>query len=304
MGELGLNKIMGALLATALFLFGLNEVANAVFGGGGHHETHEYASLNDWAKESFHGYRIDIADTGGGPVEEEDVFDLGLVLASADIAAGETAMRQCVQCHTWDEGGANGTGPNLYAMMGRDIASVDGFAYSGALSGVDGVWTYEAMNEWLTNPGAFARGNKMAFAGLRSPRKDAERANIIAFLASVTPNAPAFPSPLTVDAAVEAAEGGFVEEVGADGASDDAETISGDAALDPATDAANVVAEAAVETANEAIDAATDGAEAATDGVIDTVTEATDDTVDNTLQVIEEAAEDAAETAEDLVDQP
>ncbi|MEO9968747.1 MAG: c-type cytochrome [Hyphomonadaceae bacterium] len=205
MGELGFNKFFGALLATLLLILGLNEASNMLFSsGGGHHGGHHYDSQNEWAADKFHGYRIEIAEAAsGGSDEPEDLFDLGLMLANADVAAGERAMRQCAQCHTWDDGGANGTGPNLYNIMSADIAAGAGFAYSGALSGVDGDWTYEAMNEWLTNPGAFARGNKMSFAGLRSPRKDAERVNIIAYLASVSPNAAAFPAPLVQEASAE-----------------------------------------------------------------------------------------------------
>ena len=202
MGELFVNKILGAALGTVLFIFGVNEVSTAVFGGGGHHGHHEYANTNEWAEENFPGYRIELADAPApGPDEEEEPFDLGLMLASADVSAGESAMRQCAACHNWNEGGAHGTGPNLHNIIGADIAGKDGYNYSSALSGVAGAWTYEAMNDWLTNPGGFARGNKMSYAGLRSPRKDEERVNIIAFLASQTPNAPAFPEPL--DAATE-----------------------------------------------------------------------------------------------------
>jgi cytochrome c len=60
MGELGLNKIFGALLAVGLVVLGLKEVSTIVFGGG-HHGHHEYESLNKWAEENFHGYRVDIA---------------------------------------------------------------------------------------------------------------------------------------------------------------------------------------------------------------------------------------------------
>ncbi|MEO1475793.1 MAG: c-type cytochrome [Pseudomonadota bacterium] len=200
MDELFINKIAGAALGTVLFIFGVNEAATATFGGGGHHGDHHYESVNKWAEENFSGYRIEIADAApSGGEEEGEPFDLGLMLASADVAAGEAAMRQCAACHNWVEGGAHGTGPNLHAIMGADIAGKTGYTYSSALSGVEGGWTYEAMNDWLTNPGSFARGNKMSYAGLRSPRKDDERVNIIAYLASQTPNAPAYPEPLETE---------------------------------------------------------------------------------------------------------
>ncbi|MEM7662621.1 MAG: c-type cytochrome [Pseudomonadota bacterium] len=199
MDELFINKIVGAALGTVLFIFGVNEVSAAVFGGGGHHGDHHYESANKWAEENFSGYRIEIAEAApSGDDEDVEPFDLGLMLANADISAGEASMRQCAACHNWNDGGANGTGPNLYAVMGADIAAKPGYNYSSALSGIEGAWTYEAMNDWLANPSSFARGNKMSYAGLRSPRKDEERVNIIAYLASVSPGAPAFPEPLPV----------------------------------------------------------------------------------------------------------
>lgn len=276
MGELGFNKFFGAMLATVLFIFGLNELATGVFGGGGHHGDHEYESQNEWAEANFHGYRVDIAEAASGATEvEEDIFDLGLALASADVAAGETAMRQCAQCHTWNEGGANGTGPNLYGIMGQDIAGVDGFAYSGALSGIDGAWTYEAMNEWLANPGSYARGNKMAFAGLRSPRKDAERTNIIAYLASVSPNAPAFPEPLAVETA------------------DAADTIVETNVTELETGGDLVIGE-------EVTDGVIEGAETIpvpVDEAAEQITEGLQDTVDNAIETVTDVVEDA--TSED-----
>ncbi|MEO0882232.1 MAG: c-type cytochrome [Pseudomonadota bacterium] len=153
MGELFVNKIAGAALATVLFIFGVNEVSTAVFGGGGHHGDHHYESVNKWAEENFPGYRIEIAEAApsGGDEDAAPPFDLGLMLANADISAGESAMRQCAACHNWVEGGANGTGPNLHGIMGADIAAKPGYTYSSALSGIDGAWTYQAMNDWLTN---------------------------------------------------------------------------------------------------------------------------------------------------------
>ena len=279
MGELGFNKFFGALLATLLLILGLNEVSNMLFSsGGGHHGDHHYESQNEWAADKFHGYRIEIAEAAsGGSDEPEDIFDLGLMLANADVAAGERAMRQCAQCHTWDDGGANGTGPNLYNIMSADIAGGAGFAYSGALSGVDGDWTYEAMNEWLTNPGAFARGNKMSFAGLRSPRKDAERVNIIAYLASVSPNAAAFPAPLVQEASAE----------------DLGEAID-------ATDAVGTALEGTVDTIVEGA-VGVEGSETVTEGGGETVVTdiVAEETNGGLLERVIEATEDAGDVAAD-----
>ncbi|MEH6808733.1 MAG: cytochrome c family protein [Hyphomonas oceanitis] len=197
MGELGLNKILGALLATALGLMALHQLSAIVFnhGGEGHHgeEQAEATSLSEQMCAKY-AYCVAVADSGGGGEAEEEVFDLGAALAAADPSKGERVFKaQCTTCHNITDGGANGTGPNLHGVVGASKAAHPGFTYSAALSGLGGSWTYEDLNHWLNNPGAFARGTSMSFAGLR---RDTDRANVIAYLAANSPGAPAFPAPM------------------------------------------------------------------------------------------------------------
>ncbi|MFN3613304.1 MAG: c-type cytochrome [Rubrimonas sp.] len=98
--------------------------------------------------------------------------------AAASLQDGQRAFRKCSACHKLDEG-ANGVGPSLHGIVGREIASVAGFSYSDALAGKGGVWDYEALNGWLENPRGWAPGNRMAFAGIRSLE---ERAALIRYL--------------------------------------------------------------------------------------------------------------------------
>jgi cytochrome c len=99
------------------------------------------------------------------------------------------AQRQCASCHSFNEGGRNGVGPNLYGIIGANHARADGFNYSAAIRGMAGKpWVYEEMNAWLANPRAYAPGNKMTYAGLASVQG---RADLIAYLRSISPNAPA-----------------------------------------------------------------------------------------------------------------
>jgi len=108
---------------------------------------------------------------------------LAALFANASAADGESAVRVCAACHSFDEGGAHRIGPNLYGIMGNDIAAVDGFNnYSNALQALDGDWTYERMNAWLKAPMDYVEGTTMAYAGVKD---DAERANIMAYLASL-----------------------------------------------------------------------------------------------------------------------
>lgn len=195
MGELTLNKIFGALLAILLVILGLSTLSHSLYAPAGHYDDHgEELSLNDQIAKRY-AYYVPIADGGAaGAGEEEEVFDLGLALANANVEAGERSFRaKCATCHTIEQGGANGTGPNLYGVIGNDIASHAGFSYSGVLSDQPGDWSYAEMSDWLYNPAAYARGTSMAFAGLR---RDDERVNVMAYLASYDDNPTAFPEPL------------------------------------------------------------------------------------------------------------
>lgn len=287
MGELGLNKIFGALLATALGVFALQTLSSIVFShgsDGGHHgEEHaEAASMSDKMCEKF-AYCVEVADAGGAGGEEEEMFDLGLLLANADVARGERTFKgKCTTCHTIEQGGSNGTGPNLYNTVGAEKAHHDGFAYSAALSGMEGEWTYEALNEWLYNPAGYARGTTMSFAGLR---RDDDRINVIAYLASYTDNAPAFPDPLPA-AGEEGEEGEAVDaELPADGVDDMAnpEQATGEVETIDAVDGTGPndgdVGETVTVPAEvtDAVESAVDEAEEAAADAEEAVTEATEE---------------------------
>ena len=134
-----------------------------------------------------------VAEDGGADAGP----DLGTLLASADAAAGEKVFAKCTACHTIEQGGANGIGPNLYGVMGETIGTGHGgFAFSSALSDHGGTWTWENMDAWLTSPRAFANGTKMSFAGLSKPE---DRANVMEYLAA-NGGAPAKPAPVAPEA--------------------------------------------------------------------------------------------------------
>jgi len=146
------------------------------------------------------GYEIAGVEAEGG--EAAAGPSLNTLLASADVAAGEKVFAKCLACHTINQGGANGIGPNLWATLGEPIAEGKaGFAFSDALKKVGGTWTFEAMDHWLTSPRGFANGTKMSFAGLSKPE---DRANIIAYLNAQGSNLP-LPAADAAPAAEEAA---------------------------------------------------------------------------------------------------
>ncbi|MET0238377.1 MAG: cytochrome c family protein [Sphingobium sp.] len=145
------------------------------------------------------GYAIEGVEAEGAGGAESGP-PLPVLLAGADLAAGEKVFGKCAACHTVTQGGANGIGPNLFGVVGKPHGHLGNFAYSDALKGVPGAWSFEALDKWLTSPREYAPGTKMTFAGLGNP---VDRANLIAWLNSQGSNLP-LPA---VEAAPAAAEG-------------------------------------------------------------------------------------------------
>lgn len=165
-----LTKLAGAFCGSLLvFLLG-NWVAEELYSMDHHGDDH-------------HGpaYVIDIGqpDDAAEPEDEGPVF--AELYAAADVASGEKVFGKCKSCHKV-ENGANGTGPHLYAIVGRAVEGVDGFKYSGALSAVAEVWTPEELDAFLEKPKSYAPGTSMGFNGLGKPK---DRANVIAYLDSL-----------------------------------------------------------------------------------------------------------------------
>src|SRR5688572_4087305 len=181
-----------------------NTIAGWVLGGGivllgGSLVAGEYFKAE---RPETMGYPIaGVVEEGAGGEEAEP--PIAALLQTADANAGEAAFRKCAACHTINQGGANGLGPNLWASVGAPLGHAAGFAYSDALRGKGGTWTFEAMNEWLRSPRQFAPGTKMTFAGLSNPE---ERANLIAYLNAQGSNLPLPPPPAAAaDTPAEAA---------------------------------------------------------------------------------------------------
>ncbi len=172
------NKIAGALLATCLGLLALNIMSEAIF------------APEHPAKA---GFEIDVktAPTAGAETKAAPEEPIEKLLASASVDHGKATARVCQTCHTFEKGGPNGQGPNLYGIVGRARATATGFTYSDAMKEKGGNWTIDDLNQFLTNPKAFVPGTKMTFAGLP---KGNQRADVIAYLNSLSDS----PKPLPV----------------------------------------------------------------------------------------------------------
>jgi cytochrome c len=176
------NKIAGAVLGTALFVLGLSTLSGGLF----HSPTPEKP-----------GFLIEVAEaastegaTGGEPAEAKPI---AVLLASADATKGAAGVKACAACHDFTKGGPNKTGPNLWDVVERNMGSHEGFAYSEAIAAHKAdKWTYDELNAFITNPKGHMKGTKMSFAGIKN---DAKRADVIAYLASLSDTPKPFPAP-------------------------------------------------------------------------------------------------------------
>lgn len=179
-GDLKLNKIMGAGLATAFVILVVQQVSGAVY--------------HTKAPEKM-GYFVDAPDEAAAGAEVVLPTDWGTVLPVADVAAGQAAFARCQACHTATSGGADGIGPNLFGVVGGPVMHRAGFAYSDAMSKHKAeapTWGYDELDHFLTAPGRYIPGTKMSFAGIRDTNT---RINLIAWLRSQGSGGFAVPAP-------------------------------------------------------------------------------------------------------------
>jgi cytochrome c len=168
MDSFEINKILGAVLFALLCLLSLNLAANAIFAP---------------VTPQKPGYDIAVqekAPAGGAPAAAAVDEPIEPLLASADVKRGENSAKKCQACHTFDKGGANRVGPNLYGIVGEPRGQGrGGFNFSAAMKAKGGDWTIDDLNQFIANPKKFIPGTAMGFAGLSKP---SERADVLAYL--------------------------------------------------------------------------------------------------------------------------
>lgn len=174
------NKIIGAVLVALLAIKTFDIVGNAAV------NPHKLEQ-NVYVVE---GVEAAAAPAGEAPAAKE-LEPVGPLLAAANVEAGKKAAAKCATCHSFDKGGANKVGPNLWNIVNNKHAHADGFAYSTAMQGKSSEpWGYEDINHFLASPRTYLPGTKMTFAGVP---KASERADIIAYLRSLSDSPAALP---------------------------------------------------------------------------------------------------------------
>ena len=183
MDELGFNKIAAAALATFLAFFGIRTLADAV--------------VPEPDFEAVYVPDVVIDDGSGEEAPSDPLHNDPRFIAAMDASAGATVFRKCQSCHNVERGGPNGTGPNMWGVMGRTMGTHQGFAYSAAMRSRAAPWTWEEMNNFLIRPKDWIPGTAMNYIGLRNWE---DRAAVMAYLNENTDN------PLPIPEAVEPVE--------------------------------------------------------------------------------------------------
>ncbi|MBL6785184.1 MAG: cytochrome c family protein [Rickettsiales bacterium] len=136
------------------------------------------------------GYQVAVVETSTKKAKEkEEPVNIVEVMKLASLEKGKSLSKKCTACHSFNKGGPNKVGPNLWNIIETDIAAKPGYTYSKALAAIDGVWTYDAMYQFLNKPKKYAPGTKMSFIGFKKPK---DIASMIEFLRSNSDN----PAPL------------------------------------------------------------------------------------------------------------
>ena len=181
MDSFEINKIIAAVLLTALIVIGIGKFADILF-------------YVEKPKESAYKVEgLEVASTTASSQEAVKVVeavDIKALLAMGDLAHGEKVFKKCTACHMIAAGGKNMIGPNLWSVIGRQAGVVSDYKYSKAMIAYGKEWTFEEMNSYLIKPQAYIKGTKMAFAGLR---KEKDRASVILYMNSKSDSPKALP---------------------------------------------------------------------------------------------------------------
>jgi cytochrome c len=171
-----LNKIAGAVLFSLLVILGVKNLADYIY-------ATPAANPKAFVVEGV----VAPGESAGPAAAAAPETPLPVLLAKADPAAGEKQSKKCQACHNLQEGAGTKIGPDIYAVVGRKVAGVAGFAYSDALKKKGGNWTFEELFHFIENPRGYVAGTAMTFAGIKDPQ---QRADLLVYLNTLGSNEP------------------------------------------------------------------------------------------------------------------
>ena len=170
MDSFEINKIIAAILLTALIIIGIGKFADIIF----------HVKKPQESAYKVEGLEVAADKTSSSSEDKvEEKININELLALGDLVHGEKVFKKCSACHMIVSDGKNMIGPNLWGVIGRTAGSVSDYKYSKAMVAYGKEWTFEEMNSYLIKPQAYIKGTKMAFAGLR---KERDRASVILYL--------------------------------------------------------------------------------------------------------------------------
>lgn len=204
MDSFEMNKVIGGLLGTVFVVFSVALVSDALFASPSPEKP---------------GFVIEAAAepaAGAAGAEAAGPKPIAELMPTASADKGAAIFKKCEACHSGEKGGPNKVGPDLWDIIDRPVAEHAGFSYSSGMkafsNGGAEKWTYDHLYHFLLSPKAFVKGTAMGFAGLK---KDEDRADLLAFLRTLSDNpkplpeaaAPAADASTPADAAAKPAEG-------------------------------------------------------------------------------------------------
>lgn len=184
MNNMEFNKIFAAILVAGIIAAFTGFISTQLVPKA--HESTEFA------------YNIEAAEDGGagGAAAVAMPEPILAMIGTADIERGKQVAKACASCHNFEQGGPNGTGPNLAGVVNQPKGHHAGFSYSEGMKTKGGNWTYSELNHFLWKPKAYVKGTAMNFIGIKKPE---DRAALIAYLRSIS-GSPALPSQADIDA--------------------------------------------------------------------------------------------------------